>query len=154
MTEVLTGLVPWPVASVAIQSLTAKDHSIFAGLTFGLTLGITCHGLLGYAAKNAKTALDAILLDEQYLAMRTNAIRFRVRCLLSVQFASWAMILRWHAVAAGFHKPLWPSEWRHLCLLFGEWKMVMSEYPSISSLCAACIWGNTSFGRVARYGTR
>ena len=78
MTEVLTGLVPWPVASVAIQSLTAKDHSIFAGLTFGLTLGITCHGLLGYAAKNAKTALDAILLDEQYLAMRTNAIRFRV----------------------------------------------------------------------------
>lgn len=80
MPSVLTGLVTFPVMSDAVSYLCAKKTDPCLGLAFGLTLDITQHGLLGYAAKSANNVLDAILLDEKYLATRTNLISF---CLLT-----------------------------------------------------------------------
>jgi AraC-like DNA-binding protein len=78
MPTVLTGLVPWPVMAAVIHASIGQQDEALAGLEFGLTLGITHHGLLGYAARSAHTPLEALLLDEKYLATRTNAMRFRV----------------------------------------------------------------------------
>ena len=78
MPTVLTGLVPWPVMAALVQSCVGENDEVTAGLQFGLTLDISRHGLLGYAAKSARTPLEALLLDEKYLATRTSVIHFRV----------------------------------------------------------------------------
>ncbi|MEN1762372.1 helix-turn-helix transcriptional regulator [Pseudomonas aeruginosa] len=78
MPTVLTGLVPWSAAKTLLAGLEQKLPPDRAALAFGLELGITQHGLLGYAAKSARSALEGLLLDEQFMATRTNLLRFRV----------------------------------------------------------------------------
>ena len=75
---VLTGLLPWPVMAAAIAAYSAHCPGDSAALRFGLNLGITRHGPLGYAGRSARTPLEAALLDEKYLATRTNIFQFRI----------------------------------------------------------------------------
>lgn len=78
MPSVLNGLMALPVMANLVSYLDEKTHDPCLGLKFGLTLDITQHGFLGYAAKSANNMLDAIWLDTKYLATRTNLISFNV----------------------------------------------------------------------------
>lgn len=78
MPSVLAGLVPWAAMEPLIISLERTPTPDRTALAFGLGLDISQHGLLGYAAKSARSGLEALLLDEQYIATRTNIVNFRV----------------------------------------------------------------------------